>query len=150
MTPHSWSKRAGFTLLELMLAILIIAVVSGVLIQERIEIVRETSIIRSHRIAWELASREMAALELDPTIFKEESTGSDKFEDYPDYTYDYAIKKEELPTNDPDDSNQKPKEVMQLSLIIKIPNARSDQDNVILISYHPIYEEPKQAQQPGK
>lgn len=146
--PSVRSRDEGFTLLELLLSILIIAVVASVLIQQRLEIVREASIIRSHRIAWELASRQMSILELDPNTFKEDTSGSERFEDYPEYGYDYTVAKEELPTNDPDDPNQKPKEIMKLSLTIKIPEARSEEDNVTLISYHPIYEEQQTHQQP--
>jgi len=61
--------QAGFTLVEVMIAMAIIGVTAVVLLQQRIEIVRDAARARDLRTAWILTSQKLAELELDPTMW---------------------------------------------------------------------------------
>src|SRR5690349_20577379 len=63
------ARQAGFTLVEVMIAMAIIGVTAVVLLQQRIEIVRDAARARDMRTAWILTSQKLAELELDPTLW---------------------------------------------------------------------------------
>src|SRR6516164_3201720 len=67
--PGPSARQAGFTLVEVMIALAIIGVTAVVLLQQRLEIVRAAARARDLRTAWVLTSQKVAELELDPTLW---------------------------------------------------------------------------------
>ena len=68
-------RQAGFTLVEVLVAIMIVAVVAMVLLYRRIDVVRDAGRIRDERIAWTLAALKMGDLSRDPTIIADSDSG---------------------------------------------------------------------------
>src|SRR5262245_26332782 len=77
-------RAGGFTLIEVLVAIMIVAVVSIVLIYRRIDVVRDAAHVRNERIAWTLAALKLGDLSRDPSSIQDSDSG-DFEEDAPDY-----------------------------------------------------------------
>src|SRR5262245_45382616 len=108
------ARRGGFTLVEVMIAMAIIGVTAVVLLQQRIEIVRDAARARDLRTSWILTSQKLAELELDPTLWTGaglQSNGdfSDVAPEYGDFYWEYQIVREEIDLTDPNDPKSEKK-----------------------------------------
>jgi prepilin-type N-terminal cleavage/methylation domain-containing protein len=144
-------RRSGFTLVEVMIAMAIIGVTAVVLLQQRIEIVRDAARARDLRTSWVLASQKLAELELDPTLWTGagmQSNGdfSEVDPEYGAFYWEYQIIREEIDLSDPRDpkAEKKPRELLRLTLMVRAPNA---EDPIILEAQFPI-QDPKAAAPP--
>ena len=142
------ARSAGFTLVEVLVALAIIALVSVVLLGQRVEIVREAGRTRDMRTAWALAAQKMGELELDTTLFQGEGGGSsgdfhEYGEDYGLFLYEWEVRKEEVPTNDPNNPQEQPRVLFRMKLTVKVPSAAPDESPIVIESFHPMPKEEK-------
>ena len=134
--------QGGFTLVEVMIALAIIGITAVILLEQRLQIVRDAARARDLRTAWVLAAQKIAELELDPTLWAGASTQSngDFSEVNPDYAafyWDYQILREPIDLSDPNDprSEKKPRELMRLTLMVRSPGL---EEPIVLESQFPI------------
>ena len=118
--------QAGFTLAEVMVALAIIALASVMLLSQRLDLVREAQHSRDVRTAWILAAQKVAELELDPKLWVGEGgAGAGDFgepdPEYRHFTWEFQIEREEVPTNDSNDPDEKPREIFRLRLAVNGP-----------------------------
>lgn len=93
------SQRRGFTLIEVLVAILIVAVVAIVLIYRRIDVVRDAARVRDERVAWTLAALKLGDMSRDPAALLDGDSG-DFSEDAPDmaeFRWSYEAQWEPIP-----------------------------------------------------
>jgi len=135
-------SQGGFTLVEVMIALAIIGITAVVLLDQRLQVVRDAGRARDLRTAWILAAQKMAELELDVTLWTGASTQSngDFSEVNPDYAtfyWDYQIVREPIDLSDPNDpkSEKKPRELMRLTLVVR---AQGLEEPVVLEGQFPI------------
>jgi len=125
-------ETSGFTLVEVMIAMAIIALTAVVLLDQRMAIVRDAGRARDMRTVWILASQKMAELELDKTLWT--GLGSQSNGDFgdvnPDYTpiqWEYQIVRESVEIPDPTASaaenanDKKKRELYRLTLTVRSP-----------------------------
>ena len=131
-----------------MIAMAIIGVTAVVLLQQRIEIVRDAARARDLRTAWILTSQKVAELELDPTLWTGagmQSNGdfSEVDPSYGVYSWEYQIVREQLDLSDPKDPNaeKKPRDLMRLTLMVRAP---STDEPIVVEAQFPI-QDPKAA-----
>src|SRR6185503_19791692 len=67
--------RSGFTLIEVLVAILIVAVVAMVLLYRRIDVVQDAARVRDERVAWTLAALKLGHLSRDPPVILDSDSG---------------------------------------------------------------------------
>lgn len=117
------SKRGGFTLVEVLVAIAILALTTFVLLERRLEIVREAHEIRDSRTAWLLASSKMAEIEMSKELFagQEIYTNSGEFDEYKGFGWRCEITKEQIIIGDAKDPNNKPYEIYLVKLTVVTP-----------------------------
>jgi len=136
-------RTAGFTLIEVMIALAIIALTSVILLDQRVEIVRDAERARDTRSAWVLAARKLAELEMDPAVWQ--GTGSQSTGDFSEvdpayarFFWEYAVVRVPVPMNDPlrpQAQPQKPKEILRLGLRVTTP---SQEDPILLEALFPV------------
>ena len=68
-SPVPRGAKAGFTLVEVVFALGILATVIVVLLERRTVVVRDAARSRDLRTAWFLAAQKMGELELDPDLW---------------------------------------------------------------------------------
>jgi prepilin-type N-terminal cleavage/methylation domain-containing protein len=145
------SSRRGFTLVEVMIALAIVALTAVVLLDRRVEIVRDAARSRDLRTAWMLASVKMGELELDPALWagvggQSHGDFSELDPEYARFTWEYLIQREPVDFGDAairDRSRppRKPPELMRLTLGIR---AEGFEEPLVLEAQFPIAE-PKAA-----
>ena len=125
-------RKGGFTLVEVMIALAIISLAAVVLLDRRVELVREAVRSRAVRMAWSLAGQKMAELELDKVLWT--GTGGQSSGDFreidPAYetvTWEYLAVREQVTIQDPrqpPDPNkpEKPRELFRLTLTLTSPD----------------------------
>jgi type II secretion system protein I len=125
MTPRQRStvnrQRSGFTLIEVLVAVLIVAVVAIVLIHRRIEVVQDAARIRDERVAWTLAALKMGDLSRDPAAIMDQDSG-DFATDAPDqgeFRWSYESQLEPIPLDEAAD--EKPRALRRVKLKILDP-----------------------------
>ena len=145
-------SSGGFTLVEVMIAMAIIGVTAVVLLQQRIEIVRDAARARDMRTSWILTSQKLAELELDPTLWAGpgmQSNGdfSEVDPEYGAFYWDYTIVREQIDLADPRDpkAEKKLRDLMRLTLTVRAPNA---EEPIIVEAQFPI-QDPKAAPPPA-
>ncbi len=123
-------RTGGFTLVEIMIAIAIIALVTVVLLDRRTRAVQEASKIKDQRLAWTLAAWKMSSLELDEKLLTSDAmlqTDAGTFDeyaaDYNGYTWEYEAKREEIKVYDELEVVEKPRELIRVTLRVKRPDA---------------------------
>ena len=138
------SRDRGFTLVEVMIAMAIIGITAVVLLEQRLEVVRDAGRARDLRTGWLLASQKMAELELDKTLWVgqgSQSNGdfSDVDTEYGHFLWDYQIVREQIDISDPKDpeSDKKPRELLKLTLVVRSPAL---EDPIVLEGEFPIAE----------
>ena len=111
-----------------MLALAILALATVVVLDQRVDVVREAAGARDARTLWMLATRKMAELELDPQLWVGQGgTGGGDFSEldpaYAAFTWEYQILREPVETADPSQlkPGQKPKELFRLTLGVAGP-----------------------------
>ena len=75
--------NSGFTLIEVLVAILIVATVMIVLIHRRLDVVQDAAKIRDQRVAWTLAALKLGDMARDPAAILDSDSG-DFAEEAPD------------------------------------------------------------------
>lgn len=137
-------RDGGFTLVEVMIALAIIGVTAVVLLQQRLEVVRDAARARDLRTAWVLASQKIAELELEPTLWTElgsQSNGDFAETDpaYSVFSWEYQIVREQIDLYDPTDpkSDKKPRELYKLTLTVTAPGV---EEPILLEAEFPIPE----------
>ncbi len=111
-------RQSGFTLLEVLIAVLIIAVVAMVLLYRRIDVVRDAAKIRDERVGWTLAALKMGELSMNPAEIRPSDSG-DFSRDLPDqgeYRWTYESIREPVPMDEPE--GEAPREVLRVTLKI--------------------------------
>lgn len=140
------SGEGGFTLVEVMIALAIIGVTAVVLLDQRLQVVRDAARARDLRTAWILTSQKMAELELDATLWMgQQSQSNGDFSEldpaYAPFTWDYQIVREPIDLSDPKDpkSEKKPKELLRLTLSVRAPGI---EEPLVLEAQFPIRDKP--------
>ncbi|MBI3854444.1 MAG: hypothetical protein HY293_02005 [Planctomycetes bacterium] len=131
--------------MEVMIAMAIIGITAVVLLQQRLEIVRDAARARDLRTAWILTSQKMAELELDPALWTGtglQSNGdfSDVDPAYSEFYWDYQIVREPIDLSDPKDpkkDDKKPRELLRLTLAVRAPGG---EEPIVLEAQFPIQE----------
>lgn len=119
--PSTVNRQRGFTLIEVLVAILIVAVVAMVLLNRRIEVVKDAARIRDERVAWTLLAFKMGDLSRDPAAIAPSDSG-DFSTDSPDqaaFRWSYESQREPVPLDESPD--QKAREVLRVRLKIFDP-----------------------------
>ena len=114
-------RAGGFTLVEVLVAILIVAVVAMVLLQRRVEVVRDAARLRGQRIAWILASLKMGLISQNPATILPADSGdfSKDAPDQTDFRWSYEMVKVPIPLGEPE--GEPPRELQRLHLKIFDP-----------------------------
>lgn len=123
--------RDGFTLMEVLVAIAILAIVTVVLLGRRVEIIRDTGRARDQRLAYALLAQKMAEIEMDQESFlSEASAGRGDFRDtgteYANFECHWTISKQDVPTNDPAVKSEQPKKIFHVKLAVKKVDEEED------------------------
>jgi len=144
------NQDAGFTLIEVMIALVIIALAAVVLLGQRVDIVREATRARDLRTVWLLAAQKLADLELDRTIWA--GTGGGSAGDfgeldaaYAGFTWEYQALRMPVETREMPEPGVKPREIFRLTLLVNGPGFEQP---VVLEALFPVAEAP-QAPPPG-
>jgi type II secretory pathway pseudopilin PulG len=125
-----------------MIAMAIIGITAVVLLDQRLEVVRDAARARDLRTAWVLASQKMAEMELDRTLWT--GLGSQSNGDFSEvdpeaaaFLWEYQIVREPIDISDPKDpkSDQKPRELLRLTLSVRAPGI---EEPIILEAEFPI------------
>jgi prepilin-type N-terminal cleavage/methylation domain-containing protein len=140
------TRDAGFTLVEVMIALAIIGITAVVLLDQRLQVVRDAARARDLRTAWILTSQKMAELELDPTLWTgQQSQSNGDFSDvdpsFSQFYWDYQIVREQIDLTDPNDpkAEKKPRELLRLTLMVRAPGV---DDPFVLEAQFPIKDKP--------
>src|SRR5687768_928487 len=111
-----------------MLALAILAMAVVVVLDQRVDVVREASRARDARTMWMLASRKIAELEIDRQLWLGTGgTSSGDFSEldpeYAPFTWEYVAAREPVETVDPArmKPGEKPKEIFRLVLAVGAP-----------------------------
>jgi prepilin-type N-terminal cleavage/methylation domain-containing protein len=122
------ASQGGFTLVEVMIALAIIGITAVVLLEQRLEVVRDAGRARDLRTLWILASQKLAELELDKTLwtgqgFQSNGDFAEADSDYREYYWDYQIVRVQVDISDPKDpkSDKKPRDLLRLTLGVRAP-----------------------------
>lgn len=149
-------RQGGFTLVEVMLALAILGTCAVVILDQRVDVVREAAAARDTRSAWMLASRKMAELEIDKTLWK--GTGgssngdfSDLAPEYAAFTWEYAAAREPVETQDPAlrKPGDKPKEIFRVVLAVRAPGAETPVVIEALLPVQDVETAPASEEKPG-
>ncbi len=142
--PRRGRRDGGFTLVEVMIAMAIIGITAVVLLEQRIEVVRDAARARDLRSAWVLTSQRLAELELDKTLWTgTETQNNGDFADvdpeFASYRWDYQIVREPIDVLDPKDpdADKKPRELMKLTLVVRTPGV---EEPIVIEAEFPIKE----------
>jgi prepilin-type N-terminal cleavage/methylation domain-containing protein len=148
------SRQGGFTLVEVMIAMAIIGVTAVVLLEQRLEVVRDAARAREMRSTWVLTSQKLAELELDKSLWTGQETQSngdfgDVDPEFAWYRWDYQIVREPIDVvdqKDPD-ADKKPRELLKLTLVVRSPGV---EDPIVVEAEFPIKEnKPDEPPQPA-
>lgn len=138
-------RDAGFSLIEVMLALAILAMAVVVVLDQRVDVVREAAAARDARTTWMLASRKMAELELDTKLWAGQGgSGNGDFAEldgeYAGFTWEYLAVREPVETVDPAlvKPGEKPKEIFRVTLGVRAPGL----EPMILEAQVPVFEAP--------
>ena len=127
-----------------MIAMAIIGITAVVLLEQRLEVVRDASRARELRSAWVLTSQKLAELELDKALWTGEQTQSngdfgEVDPEFSAYHWDYQIVREPIEVLDPKDpdADKKPRELLKLTLVVRSPGM---EDPIVVEAEFPIKE----------
>jgi prepilin-type N-terminal cleavage/methylation domain-containing protein len=148
-------RSGGFTLVEVMIALAIVALTAVILLDRRLEVVRDAGRSRDLRTAWMLASEKVASLELDPSLWN--GPGGQSHGDFgeidPEYArfrWDYLLQRELIEVEDPAAlGGQAPaaparsRELMRLTFAVR---AETLDEPVVVEARFPVAEPPPAAQ----
>jgi prepilin-type N-terminal cleavage/methylation domain-containing protein len=138
------ANSAGFTLIEVLIAMAIVGITAVVLLDQRIAIVQDAGRARDMRTCWILASQKMAELELDKTLWVGLGTSSngdfaDVDPDYGLFNWEYSILREVIDTTPQGEAaskdEAKKRELYRLTLTVRAPGIN---DPIILEAEFPV------------
>lgn len=138
--PRRLAGEGGFTLVEVMVALAILGLATATLLYQRVDLVREARQARDLRTAWVLAAHQLARLELDRKLWVGEGgSGAGDFSEidpeFGHFTYEFSIGREEVPTNDPQNPDEKPKEIFRLRFAVGSPDVEQP---IVLEAFFPV------------
>lgn len=135
---------AGFTLVEVMIALAIVALTSVVLLDRRVEVVRDAGRSRDLRTGWMLASQKIAELELDDSLWagpggQSHGDFADLDPEYRRFQWEYLIQREPIDCSEPGAEAGaglvKPRELMKLTLVV-----RAEGEPIVIEAQFPVFE----------
>lgn len=134
--------RNGFTLVEVMVAIAIIALVTFNLLDMKKDVLREASKTRDIRLGWLLASQKMGELSLSKDLFQGALvyTYSGSFKDkngndiYPDFKYELEVTTDNIVVNTTDKDAQ----LAHVKLKVEPASTKSEKDYIKLEAFYPV------------
>lgn len=126
--PLSRHARDAFTLVEVMVALSIIAVALVTLIVIRNNSVTEAQLARETTLITRLAQEKMGQLDVEPLDERADSGG---FEDYPDIHWSKEVQLEVLETSDASQANKKKPELYRVTLTLTYPRGNEEGQYVI-------------------
>lgn len=145
---------AGFTLVEVMIALAIVALTSMVLLDRRVEVVRDAGRSRDLRTSWMLASQKMAELELDDSLWagpggQSHGDFADLDPEYRRFQWEYLIQRQPIDCSESDAEPGvglvQPRELMKLTLAV-----RAEGEPVLIEAQFPVFEaRPQASEKPG-
>lgn len=143
--------RAGFTLVEVVIALAIVALVVVTLLVRRVEIVRDAARVRDRRVAWVLASWKMGQLATDTQLHastgKTDSGGFEELsDDYGDYRWEYQGAPEDVQVDPAPGSTEKPKQIFRIKLTVA--TRESADPLAVLEAMYPVPKPPAPAEEP--
>ncbi len=147
--PRRPGSSAGFTLVEVMIALAIVALTSVVLLDRRVEVVRDAGRSRDLRTSWMLASQKLAELELDDSLWtgpggQSHGDFSDLDPEYRRFQWEYLIQRQPVDCSESDAEASvglvQPRELMKLSLVV-----RAEGEPVLIEAQFPVFEAAAQA-----
>lgn len=150
--PGRRAGQGGFTLVEVMVALAILALATATLLGQRVDLVREARQARDVRTAWILAAHQLARLELDRKLWMGEGrAGAGDFSEidpeFGHFTYEFSIGREEVPTNDPQNPAEKPREIFRLRFSM---GSTDFEQPIVLEAFFPIEQGAEAAAEPEK
>ncbi|MBI4565036.1 MAG: prepilin-type N-terminal cleavage/methylation domain-containing protein [Planctomycetes bacterium] len=131
--------KAGFTLIEVMVAVAIIAVVSLVLLARRVEIVRDAAATRDLRTTWLLAGWKMGEVLLDPSLgqgMSQSGTFDDLAPEYAGFQWTAEANLEEIGFDESPQYTEKPKALLHVK--VEILNAEGASLQVVEAMVPPV------------
>ena len=140
--PRRSGREGGFTLIEVMIALVIVALAAVVLLGQRVDIVREATRARDLRTVWLLAAQKMADLELDRTLWAGTGAGSSgDFGEldaaYAGFTWEYQAQRMLVEMQEQPEPGAKPREIFRLTLAVNGPGMA---EPVVLEGLFPVAE----------
>jgi len=133
-------REAGFTLIEVIVALAIVVLAVVPLIIENGKVMRDTAETRNKRVAWVLLAYKMAELEVDSVDVVDGGSDSGDFrdydEEYAEFAWTWEAVLEEVPTNDPDIPDELPSEILRVTVVVAW-----ESDKVALTGYFEVPEE---------
>ena len=134
-------NRGGFTLIEVVVALGIVALAIVPLLIKNGENIQSADDTRTARHAWVLLAQKMAELEIDDTIFVDDGgTDAGDFGEldpiYEGYGWEYEITLDDVPTNDAENPEEEPTQIYRLVLTVTWDGGKS-----ALTMYKPLPEE---------
>ena len=138
-------SRQGFTLVEILMALVILASTAVVLLGRRVDVVRDAARAKDQRALYVLASQKMAELELDVNLRAGPGGSShgdfgETDPEYAGYTWEYALVRERIELTEPGelaDPTRKPVELFRLTLGLVSPNL---EEPLVIEAYLPIHD----------
>jgi type II secretion system protein I len=136
----------GFTLVELMVALAIVAVTAVVVLKNVGEVVRDAGKASDLKTTWWLTAEKMAELELDPEIWT--GTGgswsgdfSEIDEAYGGYQWECEVNRETVTLSDPTDPEEYIREIFRLRLSVWGPSVGAEEEPFRLEALFPAPQE---------
>jgi hypothetical protein len=132
-----------------MIALAIVSLTAVILLDRRLEVVRDAGRSRDLRTAWMLASQKIAELELDPSLWT--GTGGQSHGDFaeidPDYSrfrWDYLVQREPVDVEERRPGREpaapgRPRELMKLTFAVR---ADTLEEPVLIEAKFPVFEPP--------
>ena len=125
-SPTPRGAKGGFTLVEVIFALGILAAVIVVLLERRTVVVRDAARSRDLRTAWFLAAQKLGELELDPDLWVGEGGASngtfDEVDDmYGEYVWEFEAYREQINTSESWETAPTLREIFRLRVQVNGP-----------------------------
>src|SRR5258706_9143105 len=118
------TSERGFTLIEIMVALAIVAGVIVILLDQRLKATQDALRIRDQRLGWTLAAWKMSAIELDDTLLagpneSDAGTFEEYSSDYSGFVWEYEAAREKIYPDGENNPEGKTREVFRVLLKVR-------------------------------